>query len=72
MKNMKISLKNILLLVGVILISYGLYTVFSPNTIIDAGPIQIKSNDNSFDTQSVVIIGLGVLSIAGVVLYKKK
>ena len=69
---MKISLKNILLLVGVILIGYGLYTVFSPNTIIDAGPLQVKSNDNSFDTQSVIIIALGVISIAGAILFKKK
>lgn len=69
---MKNPLKTTLLLLGIILIGYGLYTVFSPNTIIDAGPIQIKTNDNSFDTQSVIIIALGILSIVGAVFYKKK
>lgn len=69
---MKNPLKTTLLLLGIILIGYGLYTVFSPNTIIDAGPIQIKTNDNSFDTQSVIIIALGILSIVGAVFSKKK
>ena len=71
-KNMKNSLNIILLVVGVILIGFGLYTVFSPNTIIEVGPIQVKENDNSFDTRSVIIIGLGILSIAGAILFKKK
>jgi hypothetical protein len=69
---MKNSLNIILLVVGVILIGYGLYTILSPNTIIEVGPIQIKENDNGIDTQSVIIIGLGILSIAGAILLKKK
>jgi hypothetical protein len=69
---MKNSLNIILLVVGVILIGYGLYTVLSPNTVIEVGPIHVKENDNSFDTQSVITIGLGILSIAGAILFKKK
>ncbi|UOB18187.1 hypothetical protein [Abyssalbus ytuae] len=69
---MKNPLKTILLIVGVVLIAYGLYTVFAPDAVIDAGPLHVEASDNSIDTKSILIIGIGVLAFLGAMFYKKK
>jgi len=71
-KFMQNSLKIILLVVGLALIGFGLYTIFTPDTVFEAGPISLKAKNNTIDTQSIVIIGLGVIALIGAVFSKKK
>ena len=68
---MQNSLKTVLLIVGVILVGYGLYTAFAPETIIDAGPLQVQSK-SGLTTQSVITIALGVVALLAAVFSKKK
>lgn len=68
---MQNSLKAGLLIAGIALLSFGLYNVFSPDTIIDAGPIQVKAKDNSLEAESIVFISLGVVALLASLFYKK-
>ncbi len=63
-------LKVVLLIVGIGLIGYGLYTLFTPEFSFDAGPLKIEARGNN--TQSLAMIGFGVLSlIAGLAFGKR-
>ena len=66
------SLKTLLIVVGIALIAYGLYTMFSPDAVIDAGPISIEASDNSVSTQTIVVLVLGALALAAALFAKKK
>ena len=68
---MQNSLKTVLMVAGVILIAYGLYTAFVPTTLIDAGPLQVKG-ESGLTTKSITLIGLGVVALLGAVFSKKK
>lgn len=68
---MQNSLKAGLLIAGIALLSFGLYNVFSSDTIIDAGPIQVKAKDNSLEAESIVFISLGVVALLASLFYKK-
>lgn len=69
---MQSSLKIILLVIGLGLIGFGLYTILTPDAVFEMGPLSVKAKSNSIDTQSIVIIGLGVLVLLGAVFSKKK
>ncbi len=69
---MKNSLKTGLFIAGIVLVGFGLFNVFTPDTIIDAGPIQVISKDNSLDSESIVFICLGVVALIAAMFYKKK
>ncbi len=68
---MQNSLKTVLMVVGVILIAYGLYSAFFAQTVVDAGPLQVKSKEG-LNTQNIVLIALGVVALLGSVMSKKK
>lgn len=69
---MNATLKIILLVVGLALIGFGLYTFLTPETVFEAGPISVKAKNNNIDIQSIVIIGIGVLALIGATFSKKK
>lgn len=55
------TIKTILLIVGVILLVYGIYILVIPETEISIGDLDlVKVQDN---TNSYITIGLGLLSV---------
>jgi hypothetical protein len=56
------TIKTVLLVVGVILLGYGIYTMVVPETQISIGDIDlVEAQDN---TNSYITIGLGILAVA--------
>ena len=51
----------ILMVVGIILIGYGIYTMIAPEASVDMGPISVEAQDN---TDSFITIALGVVAAA--------
>ena len=65
-------LKNILLVVGVILIAFGLYNAFVPQEVLDIGPLEVSVKEG-LSNQTLGMIGLGVVAlVAGAFLKNKK
>tara|TARA_R100001369_G_scaffold21881_6_gene39843 strand:- start:53081 stop:53284 length:204 start_codon:yes stop_codon:yes gene_type:complete len=64
------TLKIVLLVVGVVLVGYGLYTLVTPEVAFEAGPIKIQAQGDH--TQSYAMIGLGILSLIGGVAFRKR
>ncbi len=62
-------IQAILLIVGVILIAYGVYTMITPEASVDLGIVEaeVQDNDNAFIT-----IGLGIASVVLSLLGSKK
>ncbi|NNC69423.1 MAG: hypothetical protein HKN90_01215 [Flavobacteriaceae bacterium] len=52
------SIKTILLVVGLILLVYGIYTMIAPEASVDLGVIKAEAQDNS---NSYITIGLGIV-----------
>ena len=67
---MKNTLKVVLIIVGLICLGYGLYTLLTPQVSINAGPIKVEKQGDK--TQSIALIGLGVLSLFGGLAFQKK
>ena len=63
-------LKFVLLIIGVGLVGYGLYTLITPEFAIDAGPIQVEAHGDN--TQSYAMIAFGILSLIGGLAFKKR
>jgi uncharacterized membrane protein HdeD (DUF308 family) len=63
-------LKIVLLVIGVGMIGYGLYTLITPAFSVDAGPLQIEAQGDK--TQSYAMIGFGVLSLIGGLAFGKR
>lgn len=64
------TLKIVLLVVGVILIGYGLYTLITPEVSLQAGPLKVEAQGDN--TQSYAMIGLGILSLIGGLAFRKR
>ncbi len=64
------TLKIVLLVVGILLVVYGLYTLFTPEVIMQAGPLKVEAQGDN--TQSYAMIVLGVLALAGGVAFNKR
>ena len=62
------TLKFVLLIAGVVLIGYGLYTAITPEVSLDAGPLQVQAQGDN--TQSYAMIGLGVLALIGGIAFR--
>ena len=62
-------IQAILLIVGVILIGYGVYTMITPEVSMDLGIVEaeVQDNDNAYIT-----IGLGIASVVLSLLGSKK
>jgi hypothetical protein len=55
------SIKTILIIAGVCLLGYGIYTLVVPQTIISIGSLDVKAKDNN--NTSYITIGLGLLAL---------
>jgi hypothetical protein len=64
------TLKFVLLIAGVVLIGYGLYTAITPEVSLDAGPLQVQAQGDN--TQSYAMIGLGILALIGCIAFRKR
>jgi len=64
------TLKIVLLVVGVILVGYGLYTLFTPEVLMEAGPLKVEAQGDN--TQSYAMIILGILALVGGVAFNKR
>ena len=64
------TLKIVLLVVGVALVGYGVYTLITPEVLMEAGPLKIEAQGDK--TQSYAMIGLGILALVGGVAFRKR
>lgn len=55
------SVKTILLVVGIVLVGYGIYTMIAPEASVEVGPLSVEAQDN---TDSYITIALGLVSVA--------
>ena len=68
-KNMQKIIQGILLLVGVILIGYGIYTMITPEASVDLGIVEAEIQD---DNDAYTTIGLGIASVVLSLLASRK
>ena len=55
------SIKTVLLVVGIVLLAYGIYTMVVPETKVAIGDVSlIEAQDN---TNAYITIGLGILAV---------
>jgi hypothetical protein len=55
------TIKTVLLIVGVVLLAYGIYTMVIPETKVAIGDVSlVEAQDN---TNSFIIIGLGIVAV---------
>lgn len=66
---MNSSIKKILLVVGIILLGYGIYTLIAPEASVSVGPLNVEAQDN---TNSYITIALGLVALVGSFLGGKK
>lgn len=64
-------LKIVLVLVGIVLILFGLYTAFVPQTILEIGPLEVNAKEG-LQNQTLGMIGLGVLALLAAVFAKNR
>ncbi|HET8803490.1 MAG TPA: hypothetical protein VFM72_02845 [Aequorivita sp.] len=65
-------LKIVLLIVGVVLIVFGLYNAFVPQEVLDIGPLEVNAKEG-LTNQTLGMIGIGVLAlIAGALLKNRR
>jgi hypothetical protein len=65
-------LKSVLLVVGIVLIAFGLYNAFVPQEVLDIGPLEVSAKEG-MSNQTLAMIGLGVVAlIAGAFLKNRK
>jgi uncharacterized membrane protein HdeD (DUF308 family) len=67
---MKNTLKIVLLILGIVLVIYGLYTLIAPEVSLQAGPFKVEAQGDN--TQSYAMIGLGILALVGGVAFNKR
>ena len=64
-------LKLVLVIVGVVLIIFGLYNAFMPQEVLSIGSFELSSEED-LNNQSLGMIGLGVLALLAAVFAKKR
>ncbi len=56
------SIKSVLIVVGIILLGYGIYAMIIPETSVSIGDLDlVEAQDN---TNAYISIGLGILALA--------
>tara|TARA_R110002049_G_scaffold62212_7_gene166528 strand:+ start:383 stop:583 length:201 start_codon:yes stop_codon:yes gene_type:complete len=55
------NVKLILLIIGILLIGYGIYTMIAPEASVSLGGFSVEAQDN---TDSYIAIALGLVAIA--------
>lgn len=64
-------LKIVLLIVGVVLIVFGLYNAFVPQTVLNLGPLEVNAKEG-MTNQTLGMIGIGVLALIAGALLKNR
>ncbi|MBT8273450.1 MAG: tetraspanin family protein [Bacteroidia bacterium] len=54
------TVKTILLVVGIVLIGYGIYTMIAPEASVEVGGLSVEAQDN---TDAYITIALGLVSV---------
>lgn len=65
------ALKTILIIVGIGLIALGLFQAFVPETVFKLGPLEVEEQEG-LSNQTIVIMGLGVVSLIIGAIIKNK
>lgn len=60
--NMNKIIKMVLLVIGVVLVGYGVYTLIAPEASVSIGPLSMEAQDN---TNSYITLAIGVVAIIG-------
>lgn len=63
------TVKTVLLIAGVVLLGYGIYTMVVPEASMSVGPLSVEAQDN---TNAYITIGLGVVALLASLLGGKK
>ncbi|WBL21831.1 MULTISPECIES: hypothetical protein [unclassified Zunongwangia] len=63
-------LKIALLIIGVGLIGYGIYSLLSPEVILEAEPIEVEAQNSN--TQSYAMIAFGLLTLIGGLAFNRR
>ncbi len=64
-------LKLVLVIVGVVLIVFGLYNAFMPQELLSIGTFEVSSEEG-LTNQTLGMIGLGVLALLAAVFAKNR
>jgi hypothetical protein len=64
-------LKIVLLIVGVVLIIFGLYNAFVPQEVLNIGPLEVNAKEG-LSNQTLGMIGIGVLALIAGALLKNR
>jgi len=64
-------LKLVLVIVGVVLIIFGLYNAFMPQEVLSIGSLEVPL-EQGLTNQSIGMIGLGVLALLAAVFAKNR
>ncbi|MAP80001.1 MAG: hypothetical protein CL526_02815 [Aequorivita sp.] len=64
-------LKFVLLIVGVVLIIFGLYNAFVPQQVLNIGPLEVNAKEG-LTNQTLGMIGIGVLALLAGALIKDR
>ncbi|WP_430411911.1 hypothetical protein [Kordia sp.] len=54
------TIKLVLLIVGVVLVGYGIYMIIAPESSVDLAIVEIESQDN---TNAFITVGLGLVAL---------
>ncbi|MHB1106905.1 MAG: hypothetical protein ACYCZ2_11130 [Lutibacter sp.] len=63
------TVKTVLMVAGIVLLAYGIYTMVRPEAAISVGPLNVEAQDN---TNSYITIGLGIVALVASFLGGKK
>lgn len=63
------TVKMILLIVGIVLIGYGIYTLIAPEASVSVGGLSVEAQDNK---ESYITIALGIVAAGLSLLAGKK
>ena len=67
---MKNTLKYVLVIFGLLLIGYGIYSFFTPDILLEAGPVKIEAEGDK--SQPMAMVGLGILSIVAGMAFNRR
>ena len=63
------TVKTVLLVAGIALLGYGIYTMIAPEADLEVGPLSVEAQDN---TNSYITIGLGIAALVASFLGGRK
>jgi len=60
---MKNPVKTVLLVVGILLLGYGVYTLIAPEASLDIGILEVETQDNT-NAYTTIVLGLIALVLS--------